>query len=844
MTVTPLGGNPASRAIFTGTALAFQSGDLLSDSGELTRRKLNVSLRNNTREVVGASGGFKVMFGAFSTGLNSDLRADTVVSTVVGSGASGSADGPALGASLSSPHSVLWDNRDNSIFFSGYNQSLRVSRNGFVSTLITSIGPVTSMVWRNGQPNDIIYAASLNTHKIYKLDLSTNTAILLAGTGTSGADDGPGATARFNLPYSVAQIPNTDSTNPDLLVSEGTTGKLRRLTWTGSSYNVSTLPFTNDAPRGMISLGNGKFAVSEAFIRKVSIFDLSGNKISIGDGNSGSDNGNGTQVSFFEPIGLLYDGKAIYVSESNGLIRQLTLQPSGNMLFAEAWQSSTIAGVDQGYGFADGPGDQAKFLGPVCMAMDTNGSILVADSGNSRIRKVTPDSGRFPIFNGDGGASSGVDSVRLANPTDFVPTDGGPTPYILENKTVQPSSSSELTPWSLIIPAGVKSFDFVVTIEAQTDSAAPPDAVFNAGPNPAPGSARAIVRTLTGATSAGYSNGNVSGALFASPGAFAYDAQGVLYVADSVNRSVRRITSSGTVSTIAGVVPGKSGVADGLGSVATFGSVNGIAVSASGSELYVTDGFNNRIRRIARVGDLDPAQPFNWKVSTIAGTGAADYANGPGWQSKFNKPWGIVLTSGGELLVSEAAGNRIRRLTPTAQDLSLSTSWTVSLVAGDDSSGTPTGATTDGSGNSARFGEPRGITLAASGELYVADFGNHLVRKMTSAGVVTTFAGNGIGYGDSDTGASALFSSPTDVAVDRAGYVYVADSGNYLIRRISPAGSVRTVAGFGVAGTADGPGNVARFSVMNGIELNSAGDVIVGDASRVRLVQRLISSSG
>ncbi|MEZ0325469.1 MAG: hypothetical protein ACAH95_06155 [Fimbriimonas sp.] len=846
VSVTPLNGSARSRAIFTGTAAEFQSSNLLVDTGELTRRKLAVTLKNNAGEPIGTPGsGFKVMFGEFKNGISNDLRTQTMVSTFAGTSASGSADGPVASATFSSPHSVLRDDNGD-VYVSGYNQSVRLIKDGQVTTVATGTGPLTSMIWNSNGNRDYIYAASLNTHKIVRIDVNTRAVTVLAGTGSSGSNDGPGSTARFNLPYALIDL-GTGGANPDLLVSEGTTGKMRLMVHNGTEYIVSTLGWTSDAPRGMYSLGNGLFMVANAFIRKFAICNINGVISYLGSGASGQDNGNGNTMTFFEPIGIyapasLADGnRTVYLSESSGLIRQLTLRENGNPVSPLDWTSAHLAGRSQDYGFADGPGDLARFLGPVCMSSDLSGNILVADSGNNRIRKITPLSGNFPIDLG--GANTGVDKVRLANPSDFVPTDAGPTPFIQENQTIATNAQVDLTPWSLIIPEGVRSFEFVVTIEAETTSSAPPDAVFNAGPGVGPGSSRAMVRTLAGVTKQGYANGSVSSATFGESSAFAYDAAGILYVADSINHAVRRIDRSGMVTTIAGV-PGNSGSADGLGSQASFSSVSGIAVDPSGREVYVTDSSNNTVRRIAALTPSGLDQPYNWQVSTIAGTaGPAAYAEGSGDVAGFSSPWGIVITNGGELLVSESTGNRIRRLQPTGADRSLSTNWVVSLVAGNPLSVSPPGQTVNGTGAAARFNLIRGIALAKSGELYVTEVSRGEVRRVSPAGTVTAFAGGSAnGFADSDTGSAALFNAPQALAVDSAGYVYVADTANHVVRRISPSGAVRTVAGTGVIGTVDGPGNVAKFRTMHAIAVTNAGDVIVGDWSRVRLIERLISS--
>jgi sugar lactone lactonase YvrE len=563
----------------------------------------------------------------------------------------------------------------------------------------------------------------------------------------------------------------------------------------------------------------------------------------LGSGSSGSVDGDGNTMGFYEPTGLYPYKGSLFVSDTGGNIRQLTLDPGANIRSRANWHSATLAGPSLGAGFADGSGVDAMFNSPFSLAVDYSGNILVADVGNNRIRQVTPTNGRFPFEIG-GGASTGVDEVRLANPTDFVPggANSDPTPYILEDQTIEPLGIAELTSWDLIVPEGVKHFEFTVTIEAETDTIAPPDAVNNPGPSVGNGSPRAIVRTLSGVTTAGYANGNVSSAAYAAPTSFAYDAQGNLFVADADNRAIRRITPAGQVSTVAGAPTNAASAGDGHGGVAGFGVVAGVAVNAAGDVVYVTDSTNNTVRRIALTGS-DSTKAFDWTVTTIAGlAGPVGYAEGPGTVARFSKPWGIVLTTGGDLVISEATGNRLRRLQAVGPNPASASDWVVSLVAGETTSASPNAGYQDGTGAAVRFTDPRGLALAASGEIYVAERGNHKIRSVNVAGTVKTFGGSTGGFGDSDFGSQAKFNAPMDVAVDRAGYVYVADTANRVIRRISPNGAVRTIAGGNQQGGVDGPGNVARFSILNGIEVSPAGDVVAGDAMRIRLVERLISS--
>ncbi len=188
------------------------------------------------------------------------------------------------------------------------------------------------------------------------------------------------------------------------------------------------------------------------------------------------------------------------------------------------------------------------------------------------------------------------------------------------------------------------------------------------------------------------------------------------------------------------------------------------------------------------------------------------------------------MKAGGALVVAETQANRISQV---------SSSGVVTLVAG---SATGSSGSANGTGQAALFSAPTGVAVDASGNIFVADQNNHLIRKITSTGVVSTFAGNGApGFRDA-TGTQAGFKFPVDVALDSAGNLYVADGGNNRIRKITPAGVVTTLAGTGAAGSTDGPGASATFNVPTGVAVDSTGRVFVAETSGDRI--RLIDTSG
>jgi sugar lactone lactonase YvrE len=280
------------------------------------------------------------------------------------------------------------------------------------------------------------------------------------------------------------------------------------------------------------------------------------------------------------------------------------------------------------------------------------------------------------------------------------------------------------------------------------------------------------VSLIAGASgTAGSTDGSGTAARFNQPAGLIALSSGVLIVGDTANATIRSIAITGTVTTLAGNAENRGG-ANGAGSAATFLMPIGIAADANGN-LYVADAMNDIVRKISPTGT----------VSTLAGTtGATGSADGSGQAARFNYPTGVVSDGSGNIYLSDTTNNLIRKITPTG---SVSTLAGLAGVSG----------SADGTGSEALFNHPGGLALDSSGNLYLADTANSTIRKINSAGTVTTLAGlPGIAGLQDGTGTSAFFNQPQALALDSGGNLYVADTGNATIRKVTPAGVVTTLA--------------------------------------------------
>lgn len=285
-------------------------------------------------------------------------------------------------------------------------------------------------------------------------------------------------------------------------------------------------------------------------------------------------------------------------------------------------------------------------------------------------------------------------------------------------------------------------------------------------------------------------------------------------------------SSASAVTTLAGVA-GSPGFADGASKQARFRSLSGIAVGPDDA-IYVADAGNHRIRVVR--GQTDSAGATTYNVSTLAGTGAAGYADGPAASAQFNDPQGVAVDASGVVYVADTDNHRIRRIAADG---------TVTTLAGD---GTP--GLSNGAGAQARFNAPRGIAVDNFGNVYVADSGNSSVRRVTQAGDVTTVAGDGtVGSGDSP---AARFDNLSGIACDGEHvFVYLGDTGNHRVRRLDATGAVITVAGAS-RGFADGSAGQARFAEPSGLAIDASGKIVVADAinSLVRSIDPELAAGG
>jgi sugar lactone lactonase YvrE len=309
----------------------------------------------------------------------------------------------------------------------------------------------------------------------------------------------------------------------------------------------------------------------------------------------------------------------------------------------------------------------------------------------------------------------------------------------------------------------------------------------------------------------GVLDGTSQGAGFNSPAAIAVDSAGTFYIADKGNSLIRKMSASGVVTTIAGLA-GARGAVDGTGTASRFNAPGGIAVDTLGN-IYVADTLNHTIRMVSPLG----------AVTTLAGTaGSSGSSDGIGAAARFSQPSGVAVDALGNVYVADTGNNTIRRV---------SSAGNVITIAG---GAGLAGYVNDAVPTLARFNSPSSVAVDPVGNVYVADSLNNAIRRVGAFGVVTTFAGSAVGTPGfaNGTGVAAGFNRPGGISIDSSGNLFVADTGNHLIRKIVSSSDVTTIAGIALtSGSTDGASNIARFNNPGSVVSDSLGNLFIVDTA-------------
>ncbi len=336
------------------------------------------------------------------------------------------------------------------------------------------------------------------------------------------------------------------------------------------------------------------------------------------------------------------------------------------------------------------------------------------------------------------------------------------------------------------------------------------------------GGSSPTVTIVAGTGVMGYSGdgGPAQSAELDSPYGVSVDASGNIYIADTGNSVIRKVDSTGKITTIAGIGLGKYNGDNQASTSAALYDPYRVVADRFGN-FYIADFYNNRIRKVDTLG----------KITTVAGTGAQGY-NGdgiPATTAQLSLPAAVAVDASGNIYIADSGNNRIRKV---------NTSGTLITIAGMGFGG-PLGD--GGPAALAQVNQPEGIALDSFGNIYIADYGNSRIRKIDISGTITTIAGTGsINYsGDGGPATAASLYQPTGIAVDRAGYVYIADNQNNRIREIDTSGTITTIAGPGTAGFSETAGATfyAPLFFPEDVAVDTAGHVYVADFNNMRILR-------
>jgi uncharacterized protein (TIGR03437 family) len=500
-----------------------------------------------------------------------------------------------------------------------------------------------------------------------------------------------------------------------------------------------------------------------------------------GTGNPGysGDGGSALSADLNDPSGLFLDsaGDLFFADTGNNVIREITAD--GRII--------TVAGNGSADFSGDGkPAIQAALNQPISVFVGPAGEIYIADNANNRVRRVnrrgiieTTAGTGVPAYGGDGGPATKAPLF-------------GPSGLFLDNNGNLYIADTQNQLIRMVTPQG-------------------------------------IIHTVAGTPAAngfgGFSGdgGPATAAMLNDPSDVVLDGDGSLYIADLDNERIRRVDQNGIINTVVGNGAYSFSGDGGPAISASFYSVGDVVVDSSGN-LFISDVFNNRIRRVDRSGI----------INTVAGIGNPTLSGdgGPAVNAGLNAPVGLAIDAAGNLLIADTTNGRVRLI---------DTSGIIHTVAGNDSGNIGDG----GPAINATLIAPTALALDTKGNIFIADAGAHVIRKVNTENIISTVAGNGMPdfSGDMGPAVSASLNSPSGVAVDSAGNIFISDTMNSRIRKVDSSGIISTVAGSGTLGFGGdgGPATAASLNNPAGIILDKTGSLVFADSMNgvIRRIDRM-----
>jgi uncharacterized protein (TIGR03437 family) len=643
------------------------------------------------------------------------------------------------------------------------------------------------------------------------------------------------------------------------------------VTSTSWALNVLVLAGTNEIT---IVATDAAGNISQAKTVTINVPSPSALMTVAGTGTSGfsGDNGAAITANISRPIRMTFDaaGNLYFADLNNHRVRRVS--PTGVI--------TTVAGSGtQGFSGDNGPATSAQLNQPLGVALDRNGNLLIADWGNNRVRRINAANGVITTvagtgdtgFNGDGGAAT---NARINGPENvFVDKDNNIFIADSNNHRIRKVAANGAT-ISTVAGTGTVGFSGDGGQATAANLSLPTDVAVDSAGNIyicATGNNRIRKVTADGVINTIAGNGNTAfngdgilatAAGLSSPQSIALDSAGNFYIADRGNSRIRRVTvNNDAINTLAG---GNSGFSpDGSSTVsALLSAPTGIALDAAGN-VFFSDRDNFRVRRIVNALSPDsvlptvaisapaPAGSFTATTNPIALSGTAT-DNGAVTLVRWSNDRGGSGTAIGTASWSISSVTLlpgINNITITAWDASgnagsavlmvnYQTPQVVVTIAG---TGAAANSSDGGPGNTAAVWTPRGVVVDAMGNVIFADNLNRRVRKVSPAGVITAFAGTGeVGSGgDGGQAKDATFNSPTGMAIDAAGNVFISDSNTHRVRKVAPDGVITTVAGTGVGfGGYNGDGGLAKDAELagpQGLTVDKDGNIYIADRNNNRI---------